>query len=112
VSAPKAEEPIKPKVVDPMEVEYRKFLPVASQLFQHDKAFTKKGLEKWKARRKTYSATDLGAAFLNLQKEPDRWKIRINGWRAMTWWLKHDERIEEMQGCHLKAGPGLTVIPN
>ena len=41
------------------------------------KLITDEGLKKWKARRKKWSAHELGDAFLNLQQEPDHWKIDI-----------------------------------
>lgn len=102
----KAKRRPKELIVDGEEDEYRAFLPIVSKVLGHDKIFTEKGLQKWRARRRRFAAREIGEAFLNLQREPDRWKISNNGWRPMHWWLHTDERIEEMKLVHLKAaGP-------
>jgi hypothetical protein len=103
--------PSVPEVVDELEMEFRKFVPFAAKVLGRKKVFTKEGLKKWQARRRIFSAQQIGEAFQNLQREPDRWKIKYNGQRELSWWLEKDDRIREMQNCHEKAGPGLTIIP-
>lgn len=101
----------KAEIVDPQEMEFREFIPFASKVLGHQKTFTRDALEKWRARRRKFSARDLAAAFANLRNEPDQWKIENNGHRPLSWWLKSDERIEEMQVCHLKGGgPKVAII--
>ena len=91
-------------VIDEMENEFRQFVTFTSKVFGSSKAFTPDGLKKWKVRRKKFSARDLAVAIANITNEPDRWKLKNNGHRPLSWWLRSDEYIVELQNCHLKGG--------
>lgn len=71
-------------------------------VFGSPKKITDAAKDKWRVRRKSYSAEELYRAFENLLNEPDHWKLTHNGSRPLAWWLHSDERIEEMLSCHLK----------
>lgn len=90
------------EVVDEYEMEFRQFIPIASDVLKHEKTFSKEALTKWKARRKKFSALEITEAFKNLVNECDLWKIENNGFRPLSWWLHSDKRIEDMQVVHLK----------
>jgi hypothetical protein len=96
-------------VVDPTENEFRQFVPFASSVLGRPKVYTAEGLAKWKARRRSFDAREIAQAFSNLSNEPDRWKITNNGHRELSWWLHSDERIREMQNCHLKGSGKATI---
>lgn len=96
----------RPEVINEIESELRKFLPFVSKILGSEKTFSIKALSKWKTRRLKYSARELAESFLNLQREPDLWKVKNNGWRPISWWLRSDEYILELQNCHLKGGNG------
>lgn len=82
-----------------------------SAIFPNEKTINDKVKEKWAARRKTFGAKKIAEAFANLVNEPDKWKIKNNGQRPLSWWLHSDERIEEMFACHLKKGKNsLSII--
>lgn len=90
------------EIVDEEEIEFRRFIPIASDVLRHEKTFSKEALTKWKARRKKFSALEITEAFKNLVNECDLWKIENNGFRPLSWWLHSDKRIEDMQVVHLK----------
>lgn len=96
------------EIISKEENEFRELLIIVSNLFGHEKVFTKDGLQKFNTRKQKYSAAELQKAFMNLSNEPDLWKIKNNGFRPMQWWLHSDERIESMKVCHLKkSGQGI-----
>jgi uncharacterized protein YdaU (DUF1376 family) len=80
------------------------------QIFPNHKIITVAVRRQWAARRKNYSERELAQAFANLSNEPDRWKLEHNGSRPLAWWLKTDERIEDMKACHLKKGKGEMIF--
>lgn len=100
------------EILDEKEAEFRRLIPFASKIFGHQKQFTRDGLKKWKARRRTFTAKEIACAFHNLTKECDQWKINNNGFRPLTWWLHSDQRIEDCIHCHLKRGkaPSIAII--
>lgn len=71
-------------------------------IFPNEKTITEKVKNKWIARRKKYDPEKIRKAFQNLVNESDKWKIKNNGHRPLSWWLHSDDRIEEMLNCHLK----------
>ncbi len=99
----------KTTVIDSLEMEYRTFLLGVSQILKN-KEFTVKGMTKYRARRKTFTLERLCAAFENLLREPDHWKIANNAWRPMDWWLKSDDYIIELEHVHEKTVKGNSRI--
>ncbi len=100
------------EVLSPDEAEFRKFLDwvnKANVFGQEKKIFTPAALKNWTARRKSYEAKEIALAFANLHNEPDRWQLRNNGFRPLSWWLEKDDRIESMKNCH-KKGVGVSII--
>lgn len=94
-------------LIDESEMELRKFIAWLNDTkLMPEKTFTPSALKCWKARRKTYEANAIAEAFLNLGREPDRWQLRNNGVRPLSWWLEKDDRIEYMKVCHLKGSSG------
>lgn len=100
------------QVLEPEESELRKFVMwLNDKSIMSAKTITPAAIKAWKARRKTYTARELAEAFVNLCNEPDRWQLRNNGFRPLSWWLEKDDRIETMRNCHLKAPGKGTPIP-
>lgn len=75
----------------------------ALKIFDTPKIVTEAAQKKYVARRKTFSDEHLIQAFKNLPNEPDKWKLKNNGHRPLSWWLEKDDRIEEMLNLHLKG---------
>jgi len=80
----------------------QKILDVSEKVFGQKKMMTDSARKKLKARLKNFTVDEICDAFLNLENEPDQWKLSNNGGRTLAWWLHSDDRILEMQNCHLK----------
>ena len=97
-----------------LEEEYRGFLKGVSQILGKDKVFSPAGLKKYRTRRETFTVERLCEAFMNLEREPDRWKIQNNSFRPMQWWLRSDDYIVELEHVHEKqvrgARPQAAII--
>lgn len=101
-----------PEVLDESEDELRKLVAWlnTSKILPNVKTYTPAVLKKWRARRRTFSAQELAAAFANLVNEPDHWQINNNGFRELSWWLASDDRIRTMLNLHLKRGKGSMIL--
>ncbi len=79
---------------------------IVEKVFKCRKEWTDVAEASARARLKRFKVDRIVAAFENLEKEPDLWQINNNGWRPLSFWLKNDDRILNMEKCHLKGHGG------